>query len=75
MSVVLTPLLEPGQVVDRAWAATKSGRARLMLPWTVALSRVLGVLLPLPVWDWLAGRVFKVHSSMDAFTGRRAGTP
>jgi hypothetical protein len=36
----------------------------------VALSRVLHGLLPLPAWDWLAGRVFKVYSSMDHFTGR-----
>ena len=43
-----------------------------MLPWTVALSRALSGLLPLRAWDWLAGRVFKVYSSMDAFTGRRA---
>lgn len=67
---LLTPILEPEYVVERAWAAMKSGRARLMLPWTVALSRMLGGLLPLPLWDWLAGRVFKVYSSMDAFTGR-----
>lgn len=67
---LLTPILAPEYVVERAWAAMKSGRARLMLPWTVALSRMLGGLLPLPLWDWLAGRVFKVYSSMDAFTGR-----
>lgn len=67
---LLTPILEPAYVVGKAWAAMKAGRPRLMLPWTVALSRALGGLLPLPLWDWLAGRVFKVHSSMDAFTGR-----
>ena len=67
---LLTPLLEPGDVVDRAWAAMKAGKPRLFLPWTVALSHALRGLLPLPAWDWLAGRVFKVYSSMDAFTGR-----
>lgn len=67
---LLTPILQPAHVVDRAWAAMKAGRPRLMLPWTVALSRALGGLLPLRLWDWLAGRVFKVYSSMDAFTGR-----
>ena len=69
---LLTPILEPDYVVTRAWAAMKAGRPRLMLPWTVALSRALSGLLPLRAWDWLAGRVFKVYSSMDAFTGRRA---
>ncbi|MGO1540925.1 MAG: SDR family NAD(P)-dependent oxidoreductase [Luteimonas sp.] len=68
---LLTPILEPDYVVDKAWAATKAGRPRLMLPWTVALGKALGGVLPLPIWDWLAGRVFKVYSSMDAFTGRR----
>lgn len=68
---LLTPILAPQHVVDRAWAAMKAGRPRLMLPWTVALSRALGGLLPLPLWDWLAGRVFRVHSSMDAFIGRK----
>ena len=68
---LLTPILEPDYVVTRAWAAMKAGRPRLMLPWTVALSRALGGLLPLPLWDWLAGRVFRVHSSMDAFIGRK----
>ena len=67
---LLTPLLEPAYVVDKAWAAMKRGKPRLMLPWTVALSAALRGLLPVPVWDWLAGRVFKVYSSMDHFTGR-----
>ena len=67
---LLTPLLEPAYVVYKAWAAMKRGKPRLMLPWTVALSAALRGLLPVPVWDWLAGRVFKVYSSMDHFTGR-----
>ena len=67
---LMTPLLDPDVVVDKAWAAMKAGKPRLMLPWTVALSSALRGLLPLPLWDWLAGRVFKVYSSMDAFTGR-----
>jgi NAD(P)-dependent dehydrogenase (short-subunit alcohol dehydrogenase family) len=71
---LMTPLLEPAHVVDRAWAAMKAGRPRLMMPWTVALSGALRGLLPLPLWDWLAGRVFRVYSSMDAFTGRKPGS-
>lgn len=67
---LLTPLLEPGYVVDKAWTAMKRGKPRLMLPWTVALSAALHGVMPLPAWDWLAGRVFKVYSSMDAFRGR-----
>lgn len=68
---LLTPILRPEYVVDRAWAAMKAGRPRLMLPWTVALGRALAGLLPQPLWDRVAGGIFKVYSSMDAFTGRR----
>jgi short-subunit dehydrogenase len=68
---LMTPLMAPAHVVDKAWAAMKAGKPRLMMPWTVALSSALRGLLPLPLWDWLAGSVFKVYSSMDAFTGRK----
>lgn len=67
---LLTPLLEPDYVVARAWKAMKRGAPQVLMPWTVTLSRVLRGLLPLPAWDWLAGRVFKVYSSMDGFTSR-----
>lgn len=67
---LLTPLMEPEHVVDRAWRATLAGRARLQLPWTVQLAGTLRNVLPQPVWDVVAGRVFKVYSSMDRFTGR-----
>lgn len=67
---LLTPLMEPQYVVDRAWAALLAGRARLQLPWTVPLGSALRGLLPQPLWDLVAGRVFKVYQSMDHFTGR-----
>ena len=67
---LLTPLMEPSDVVDRAWKAMKRGKARLMLPWTVWLSGALRGLLPQPLWDVLADRMFRVYSSMDHFTGR-----
>ncbi|MCU1633331.1 MAG: 3-oxoacyl-ACP reductase [Micrococcaceae bacterium] len=67
---LMTPLMEPEYVVDKAWRATLAGRARVQLPWTVQLAGTLRNLLPQPVWDVVAGRVFKVYSSMDHFTGR-----
>lgn len=70
---LLTPLLEPEYVVDRAWTAMQAGKPRLMLPWTVAFGRAVAGLLPQPLWDWVAGRVFKVYSSMDGFVGRAGG--
>lgn len=67
---LLTPLMEPGHVVERAWRGMLAGRARVQLPWTVQLGGTLRNLLPQPVWDVVAGRVFKVYSSMEHFTGR-----
>ena len=64
---LLTPLLEPGEVVDKAWRAMKQGKPRLMLPWTVALSGALRGLLPQPMWDWLAG-CRPVNASIDEYT-------
>ncbi len=72
---LLTPVLEPGAVVDRAWRAMLAGRARLQLPWTVALGSALRGLLPQPAWDVVAGRLFRVYNSMDTFTGRTATPP
>lgn len=67
---LFTPLMDPADVVDKAWRAMLVGRARLQLPWSVALGSALRGLLPQPVWDVVAGRVFKVYSSMEHFTGR-----
>ena len=76
---LMTPLMEPQYVVDRAWSALMDGKARIQLPWTVPLGSALRGLLPQPLWDVVAGRVFKVYQSMDHFTGRpaasAAGTP
>ena len=70
---LMTPLMEPEFVVNKAWDALLEGKARVQLPWTVALGSALRGLLPQPAWDVVAGRVFKVYQSMDHFTGREAG--
>ncbi|MBC7442299.1 MAG: SDR family NAD(P)-dependent oxidoreductase [Ramlibacter sp.] len=67
---LLTPLLTPEYVVDRVWRAMLAGRPMLTMPWTVGLSTILRGVLPLPLWDAVAGRIFGVYGSMDAFTGR-----
>ncbi|TFC15692.1 SDR family NAD(P)-dependent oxidoreductase [Cryobacterium algoritolerans] len=68
---LLTPQMTPEQVVDRVWRAMLAGRPMLLMPWTVGLSKALRGLLPLPVWDLLAGRVFGVYRSRDSVVGRR----
>ncbi|TFD42010.1 SDR family NAD(P)-dependent oxidoreductase [Cryobacterium sp. Sr8] len=67
---LLTPLMTPEYVVERVWRSMLAGKASLMMPWTVGLSQVLKGVLPLPVWDSVAGRVFGVYGSMDKWVGR-----
>jgi short-subunit dehydrogenase len=67
---LLTPVMTPEYVVNRVWKAMLAGSPMLMLPWSVGLSKVLRGILPLPVWDAVAGSVFGVYKSMEKFTGR-----
>ena len=68
-SMLFTPILTPQYVTDRVWAAMKTGRPRLILPWTVHFSNALRGLLPVRLFDWLARHVFRVYGTMDTFTG------
>ncbi len=68
---LLTPVMTPGNASTAAWNAMLKGKPLLMKPWTVGLGRALKGLLPTRAWDVVAGRLFKVYSSMDEFTGRR----
>ncbi len=67
---LFTPLMTPGKASGAAWSAMLKGKPLLMKPWTVGLGRGLKGILPTRAWDVVAGRVFKVYSSMDEFTGR-----
>ena len=68
---LMTPIMKPEYVVDRVWSAMRSGKAMLMLPWTVHLSKVLKGILPQRWFDAIAGKVFGVYNTMDKFTGRK----
>lgn len=67
---LLTPIMTPAIATSAAWNAMLKGKPLLMKPWTVGLGRTLKGLLPTRAWDVVAGKVFKVYSSMDEFTGR-----
>lgn len=68
---MLTPLMTPERVTDRVWKALLRGEAQVLMPWTVHLSKVLKGILPLAAWDFVAGNIFGVYSTMKNFTGRR----
>jgi all-trans-retinol dehydrogenase (NAD+) len=69
--MLFTPIMTPEYVTSRVWKAMKSGRPRLILPWTVYLSSALRGLLPLRLFDWMARYIFRVYSTMDEFKGGR----
>ena len=67
---LLTPVMTPVQATAAAWRGMLRGTPMVLRPWTVKLAMALRGLLPTRAWDAIAGRVFRVYSSMDAFTGR-----
>jgi all-trans-retinol dehydrogenase (NAD+) len=68
---LLLPLLEPEEVVEAAWKGMKKGAPFVVLPKTVLLSESIKGLMPTPLRDFLGGRVFGVHKTMEEFTGRK----
>ena len=67
---LLTPLMTPDAAVAAAWNGMRRGTPIVMKPWTTGLAKMLKGILPLPVWDFIAGRIFHVYNSMDHFRGR-----
>jgi len=67
---LLTPLMTPEYVVNKVWAAMKSGKAMLLMPWTVHLSKILKGILPIKLFDFIADHVFGAYRSMADFKGR-----
>jgi short-subunit dehydrogenase len=67
---LLTPIMTPRQATAAAWRGMVRGTPMVLRPWTVKLAMALRGVLPTRVFDAIAGRVFRVYSSMDQFTGR-----
>jgi all-trans-retinol dehydrogenase (NAD+) len=67
---LLTPILTPDEVVSRTWRAMKVGKPLLTMPWMVRVAMLFKGLLPIRLFDFVAGRIFGVYHSMDQFKGR-----
>jgi all-trans-retinol dehydrogenase (NAD+) len=67
---LLLPLLEPEDVVATVWKQMKKGSPLVVMPKTVLLNETIKGVLPLPLRDFLGGKVFGVHKTMEEFTGR-----
>ncbi|HEV7203219.1 MAG TPA: SDR family NAD(P)-dependent oxidoreductase [Jatrophihabitans sp.] len=69
--ILLTPMLEPHEVVASAWQEMKRGRPFVIVPWTSRLNKVLSGVLPVRLRDeWM--RRAGVYDSMAGFTGHDA---
>ncbi|ABK03885.1 hypothetical protein Arth_2506 [Arthrobacter sp. FB24] len=62
--------MTPANAVDRAWRAMAAGRPLLIAPATANLGKVLRGILPVRVWDFIGGKVFRIYAGMEKFTGR-----
>lgn len=67
---LLMPFLDPEKITDKIFRSVEKGKIRLREPWLVKLTPFLRGILPGPVYDIIAGRIFKVYDSMSTFKGR-----
>lgn len=67
---LLTPLLDPENVSRRILRAVEKNKIHLRTPFMVKLLPFLKGVLPTKIFDFVAGKLFKVYHSMDTFTGR-----
>lgn len=69
---LLTPTLTPEYIVDKIMEAVKNNEIILQEPFMVKSVPILKGLLPQRAFDFLAGKIFGVHNTMDNFKGRPA---
>ena len=67
---LFTPFLDPDKITEKIITAVKNNKIILREPFMVKLTPFLKGVLPTRVFDLLAGKFFRVYSSMDRFTGR-----
>lgn len=66
----LVPMLEPDDITDKIIRAIEKDKARLLEPFMVKFTNLLKGILPMKVYDYVAGSWLSVYSSMDTFKGR-----
>lgn len=69
-SPLLTPMLKQERITAKIIQAVEKNKARLREPFMVKLTPFLRGILPAAVFDFIAGRIFKVYESMSTFRGR-----
>lgn len=72
---LLTPILSPVRITDDIIRAIQQDKILLRQPFMVKLIPLLQGILPTRWFDFIAGKLFRVYSSMDTFTGRQSPKP
>lgn len=67
---LLMPLLDPDKITDKIIRAIEKGKIHLKAPFMVKTTLLFRGLLPTSVYDFIAGKVFRVYESMNTFKGR-----
>ena len=66
---LMSPILKPERFVQKVWVAMKKGKVVVRSPWTVYLAPLLKGVFPIRLFDFIAGKVFGLYTSMDEFKG------
>ena len=67
---LFVPILDTDDIVGKMLTGISKGRRTIKAPFMVHFVPILKALLPSSIFDWLAGNVLGVYSSMDQFKGR-----
>ena len=67
---LLVPWLKPDAIVKSIIKAVLNNKIQLKRPFMVNLTPILRGILPTRVFDFVAGKIFRVYDSMSTFKGR-----
>lgn len=68
---LLTPILTTEDITDRMLKGISKKKREIKAPFMVRFTPLLKGILPSSVFDWLAGQVFGVYTTMESFKGRK----
>lgn len=68
---LLVPILKTDDIVERMITGIANKKRAIKAPFMVRFVPFLKSILPASAFDWLAGNVLGVYSSMDSFKGRK----
>jgi short-subunit dehydrogenase len=67
----MTPILKPEKIALKIIRAVEKNKVTIRSPFMVKLTPFLKGVLPQRTFDFVAGKIFGVYSTMDSFTGRK----